>query len=189
MHLYETAIVFDSQSKAEEIEDRINNVNNFITNHGGQITSSNELGKKRLAYEINKKQYGYYVFIRFTGPGQLISLLEREYRLSENILRYLTLKVDKKQIQAEQKIAEATAAAEKPRPSEPVNETTDSKKTAAQEEVATEAVAEESSTPTEAVEAPAAEAEADQEVEKGEETAAAEKSEDDAKPETAEKKE
>lgn len=110
MHLYETAIVFDSQSKSEEIEDRINNVNQFITNHGGKITGTVEVGKKRLAYEINKKQYGYYVYVRFTGPGQLISLLEREYRLNESILRYLTLKVDKKQIHAEEKAAEQIAA-------------------------------------------------------------------------------
>ncbi|KAA3655585.1 MAG: 30S ribosomal protein S6 [Calditrichaeota bacterium] len=102
LQLYETAVVFDSQAKSEDIEERINNVKNFITNHGGKIESSEELGKRRLAYEINKKQYGFYVFLRFIGPGQLISLLEREYRLSENVLRYLTLKIGKNQLAAEQ---------------------------------------------------------------------------------------
>lgn len=105
MHLYETAIVFDSQAKSEEIEERINNVKNFITNHGGTIVSSEEVGKRRLAYEINKKQYGYYIYIRFNAQGNLIALLEREYRLSENVLRYLTLKIDKNQILAEEKSA------------------------------------------------------------------------------------
>lgn len=142
MQLYETAIVFDSQSKSEEIEDRIKNVNSFITNHGGEIVDTTDLGKKRLAYEINKKQYGYYVFIRFTGPGQLIALLEREYRLSENVLRYLTLKVDKNQISAEEKAAkmneEAAKAESEPTPAAPVEAKKESTEPVAAEVAPTE---------------------------------------------------
>ncbi len=102
MRLYETAIVIDSQLKNDEIEDLVNKFSNFITNHGGEIVEVNDWGKKRLAYEVNKRQYGYYVFIRFNGPGQIIILLEREYRLNENVLRFLTLAVDKRALKLEE---------------------------------------------------------------------------------------
>ena len=175
MRLYETAVVFDPQMKNEEIEDRISKIQNFITNHGGEIISSDEWGKKRLAYEINKKQYGYYYFTRFNGPGQLIKLLEREYRLSENILRYLTLKIDEKQLQSEQRASEKsnapTEAVKGPETKEadakPVEETV--------EEKAEEATVETVEATVETAEAPEAPAEAEVEVEVEEATEEAEK--------------
>lgn len=103
MTLYETTIVLDPQLKGGEIEEMIKKTTNFITNHGGEIVKENDWGKRRLAYEINKKQYGYFYNVRFSGPGQLIGLLEREYRLSEMILRYLTIKVDKRALKLEEK--------------------------------------------------------------------------------------
>ncbi len=107
--LYETTIVIDPQLKSTEIEDTIKKVTTFITNHGGDIVKVDEWGKRRLAYEINKKQYGYYVHIRFQAPGQIIHLLEREYKLSEAILRYLTIKVDKLALKMERILQEKQA--------------------------------------------------------------------------------
>ncbi|RMD99854.1 MAG: 30S ribosomal protein S6 [Calditrichaeota bacterium] len=116
--LYETTIVIDPQLKSVEIEEVIKKVTDFITNHGGEIVKVEEWGKRRLAYEINKKQYGYYVHIRFNASGQLVHLLEREYRLSEAILRYLTIKVHKMALKMEEEArkrqeAEAAQAQEK----------------------------------------------------------------------------
>ena len=48
-----------------------------------------------MAYEIAKKQYGYYVYIRFQCEGTLIKELEREYKLDESIIRYLTVLIPK----------------------------------------------------------------------------------------------
>ena len=131
MRLYETTVIIDPQYKSIEIEDVIKKISNFITNHGGEIVKVDEWGKRRLAYEIDKRQYGYYVHIRFTGPGQLIELLEREYRLSEAILRFLTIKVDKRALQAEALQQAQEAAAEEP--PAPVKETTETPDTPATE--------------------------------------------------------
>lgn len=109
MQIYETTFVIDAQLKPLEIEETLKKVTNFITNHGGEIIKIEEWGKRRLAYEINKKLYGHYVHIRFTGPGQLIGLLEREYRLMESMLRYLTIKLDKLALKAEAVEAERAA--------------------------------------------------------------------------------
>lgn len=107
MRLYETTIVIDSQLKPTEIEDTIKKISNFIMNHDGEIVKQEEWGKRRLAYEISKKQYGYYVHFRFQAPEQLIGLLQREYRLSETVLRYLTIKVEKLAIKKEALEAQA----------------------------------------------------------------------------------
>ena len=115
---YETTIVIDSLQKSEDTQNMVTKIENFIKNNGGTITEIEEWGKKRLAYEINRKQYGNYFHIRFEGPATLPALLENEYRLQESILRYLTVKSDprilKKRAREEEaaKSAEEDAAAE-----------------------------------------------------------------------------
>jgi len=94
LKLYETTILLDSTLKSDEMRNLIDKIVNFISNHGGNIVKVDEWGKRRLAYEINKKQYGYYVNIRFSGPAALCGLLEREYRLIDSVLRHLTAKID-----------------------------------------------------------------------------------------------
>ncbi len=102
MALYETTIVIDSFLKEEEFQNLSTKIQNFIKNNGGQIQRLEEWGKRRLAYEINRKQYGNYLHILFEGPSTLPLLLEREYRLQESILRFLTVKSDPKILAAEE---------------------------------------------------------------------------------------
>ncbi len=91
MRKYETIFVIDSLLKSDEIESIITKYEKFISANGGQIETLERWGKKRLAFEIKKRQYGYYVFIRFDGSPSMIKPLEREYRLNESILRYKTI--------------------------------------------------------------------------------------------------
>jgi len=92
---YETIFVIDSLLKMDEIDQIINKYERFLSDNGGQVETVERWGKKRLAYEIKKRQYGYYVLIRFDGPPPMIKQLEREYRLNENLLRYKTILLDK----------------------------------------------------------------------------------------------
>ncbi len=96
MRTYEAVVVIDSLLKSEEIDAVIEKVTRIINNNGGTIKNVEHWGKKRLAYEIKKRQYGYYVEMIFEGPGNIIKTLEREFRLDENILRYLSLLLDRK---------------------------------------------------------------------------------------------
>ena len=107
---YETTIVVDSFLKGDEIKDFVTKLQNFIKNNGGNVDSLEEWGKKRLAYEINRKQYANYIYILFTGPSTLPELLEREYRLEESVIRYLTVIADPRAL------AERTAAKAPPVP-------------------------------------------------------------------------
>ena len=94
MSKYETTFVIDSLKKSENMENILTKVENFIKNNGGEIGEVEDWGKKRLAYEINRKQYGNYYQIHFEGPSNLPGLLEREYRLEEGVLRFLTITSD-----------------------------------------------------------------------------------------------
>ncbi|HEX9655088.1 MAG TPA: 30S ribosomal protein S6 [bacterium] len=100
MALYETTIVIDSFLKDEDFQNLSAKIQGFIKNNGGQIQRVEEWGKRRLAYEINRKQYGNYLHILFESPSSLPVLLEREYRLLETILRFLTVKTDLKALAA-----------------------------------------------------------------------------------------
>lgn len=102
MTLYETIVVIDSMLKPDDIKNLRDRITNFISNNGGEIVRIDEWGKRRLAYEIKKKQYGIYFYIRFTAQPPFLSLLEKEYRLNESILRYLTVKLDKRALQKEE---------------------------------------------------------------------------------------
>ncbi|MCI0695813.1 30S ribosomal protein S6 [candidate division KSB1 bacterium] len=110
MKLYETTILIDSTLKSDEMRNLIDKIGNFISNHGGNIVKVDEWGKRRLAYEIKKKQYGYYVNIRFSGPAALSGLLEREYRLIDSVLRHLTVKIDPLVLKSEEESAKARRA-------------------------------------------------------------------------------
>lgn len=98
MRTYQTVFVIDSLLKIEEIDAVIEKVKRIINNNGGEVKSVDRWEKKRLAYEIKNRQYGYYVEIQFEAPSNLVKVLERDYRLDENVLRYLTVVLDNKAI-------------------------------------------------------------------------------------------
>lgn len=118
MQLYETTVIIDSALRAEDLKNLGERITSFISHNGGEVVRVEEWGKRRLAYEVKKKQYGYYLHIRFQAPPALIALLEKEYRLNESILRYLTVKVDARALKREererQRKATAAAASEEP---------------------------------------------------------------------------
>jgi small subunit ribosomal protein S6 len=107
---YETTFVIDSLLKGGEIDEIIKRYERFISANGGDVQRVQRWGKKRLAYGIKKRQYGYYVHMRFEGPGSIIKPLEREYLLNESILRYLTVTVEKQALKAEAQRKEKAAA-------------------------------------------------------------------------------
>jgi small subunit ribosomal protein S6 len=98
MQTYETIFILDSLLAPEEIDKIINRVKEMIETNGGKILTVEKWGKRRLAYEIQKKQYGFYVAIEFEGEGPIPNSLEREYNFNDKILRYLTYRYTKNKI-------------------------------------------------------------------------------------------
>lgn len=130
MQKYETIFVIDSLLKSEEIDAIIAKYEKFISANGGKIDVIEQWGKKRLAYEIKKRQYGYYVLIRFDAPGTIVKQLEREYRLNESILRYMTLRLNKQALKMLEKQQRSAPAAAPEAPKEtPENDNQEQKET------------------------------------------------------------
>jgi small subunit ribosomal protein S6 len=115
MRLYETTFVINASLDDPQIENVITRVQELITKNGGSVTMLNKWGRKRLSYPINKKTTGFYVNVEFEAPPGLNSTLERSFQLDEQILRNLTIVLDKRAIAARkaalQHAAEAAEAA------------------------------------------------------------------------------
>lgn len=117
---YETTFIVNAGLDDAQIDTVIEKVKDFIVKQGGEIIEVNKWGRKRLTFSIQKKNNGFYTCIEFKAPGDTIAKLERYYFLEENILRYLTIVLDKKAIAgkaqqaAKQALAEAEQAASAP---------------------------------------------------------------------------
>jgi small subunit ribosomal protein S6 len=110
---YETTFIVDSHLPQEQIDQTIEKFIKTLQDGGALIKLVDRWGKRRMAYEISKKQYGFYVYVRFEGPGEIVAALEHDYKLDESILRYLTIQLTKKMVEKEElkplAIAEPTA--------------------------------------------------------------------------------
>ncbi|ARA92968.1 MAG: 30S ribosomal protein S6 [Bacteroidetes bacterium] len=109
-YLYELTYIINGALSDEQIKNTVQRVTKYIEENGGQVREIDEWGTRRLAYPINKKRNGYYVNLYFEAPGELIPKLERAMEISDEILRYLTLRMDAKMIRHYER-RKATAAA------------------------------------------------------------------------------
>jgi small subunit ribosomal protein S6 len=100
MAIYETIFILDSLLAPEDIDKVIKRAEDLITGNNGKLLKTDKWGKRRLAYEIQKKQYGFYVSIEFESTGTIPVILENEYIYNDQILRYLTYRFDKNKLKA-----------------------------------------------------------------------------------------
>lgn len=98
MPIYESIVILDSLLSVEEIDKMINRIKDMIEGEKGKIISIDKWGKRRLAYDIQKKQYGFYVAIVYEGEGTVSVTLEKEYNFNDTVLRYLTYRFDKNKL-------------------------------------------------------------------------------------------
>jgi len=108
---YEFTYIINPILNEHQIKDLIQKVNSLIEEHEGTILDLEEWGSRRLAYPLKKKRNGYYVNMYFDAPGGFIARLERSMEIEDNILRYLTLRMDKKMIRHYEKRKQKAASA------------------------------------------------------------------------------
>lgn len=95
MRSYETVFIISPDLSEEERPSFIEKFKNLIKEKGGEVTNVDEWGKRRFAYEINKKTEGYYVLMNFNGEVDVPRELERVYRITDGVMRYLIVKDNK----------------------------------------------------------------------------------------------
>jgi small subunit ribosomal protein S6 len=93
---YELTYVISGVVQQNQVDDIVRKVNHLIESNDGDVLEVDEWGNQRLAYEIDRKRSGYYVNMYFKAPGSLIERLERELKINDDVLRYLTLRMDAK---------------------------------------------------------------------------------------------
>jgi small subunit ribosomal protein S6 len=86
--------IVDPGAGDEDVVKLSEGVQKIITGQGGSITKTEMMGKRRLAYEINHKKDGTYVLLEVEGSGAEIAEVERRMRVNDQILRYMTVRVD-----------------------------------------------------------------------------------------------
>lgn len=92
--VYETIYILRPDLGDEQVEQAITKYQTLLTEQGAENITIQNRGKRRLAYEIKKHRDGIYVQMDYTGPGKAIAPMERAMRLSEEVIRYLTIKQD-----------------------------------------------------------------------------------------------
>jgi len=112
---YESTFIVSPEMPTEKVEELIEKVKKAVEAANGQMKLVQQLGKKKLAYPIKKHRDGAYVYMELTGPGDMIPALENFYKVHDTIIRYLTVKVEKKPIV---KKVEAPVAEVAPAPAE-----------------------------------------------------------------------
>ena len=91
---YETMYILRPDIAEEEVNEHIEKYNKLLEKLGGKVLDSQMRGKRRLAYQIGKHREGIYVQLSHLGDGQHVSKIEKSMRLSEDVIRYMTVKQD-----------------------------------------------------------------------------------------------
>ena len=91
---YETMYILRPDIAEEEVESHANKYRDLVVESGGEIIDSQLRGKRRLAYLIGKHREGVYVQLNYSGDGKQVGPLEKAMRLSEDVIRYLTVKYE-----------------------------------------------------------------------------------------------
>lgn len=93
MNKYESVVIINPTVDEEGMKALISKFTDLI-NNDGKVEKVDELGKRKLAYEIQKNKEGYYVVFYFEANPNLISELERVYRITDEIIKFMTIKVE-----------------------------------------------------------------------------------------------
>ena len=89
---YETMYILRPDIPEEEVDSHLKKYSEILVKSGTEVLDSQMRGKRRLAYTIAKHKEGIYVQLSHKGNGQQVAILERSMRLSEDVIRYLTVK-------------------------------------------------------------------------------------------------
>ena len=97
MNKYELALVVSAKIEDEARAEVLESAKNLVTRFGGNITEVIDGGKKRLAYEIQKMNEGFYYFIQFDADSTTPNEIEQRVRIMDNVIRYLCIRRDDKE--------------------------------------------------------------------------------------------
>ena len=118
MNRYETLFVVKPTLTEEEIKSQIEKVRAVLEKEGAELVAADDMGMRKLAYPVQKNNRGYYTVLFFKAKGEVIAELERNLRINEEVIKFLTVKYSKtKELAQFNKLV--AAAIKKSQPEEP----------------------------------------------------------------------
>jgi small subunit ribosomal protein S6 len=94
MRVYEVLFIVAPNVEEGDIESLVTQFSDLATNQGAQVTKVDRMGRRRLAYPIGKFNEGHYVVLTIEGSGSEIAEIERRMRVSDAVIRYITIRID-----------------------------------------------------------------------------------------------
>ena len=94
MPFYETVFIARQDIAVPQVEALTETVKSIITDQGGSVAKVEQWGLRTLAYRVKKNRKGHYVLMNIDAPATAITEMERQMRINEDVLRYLTIRVD-----------------------------------------------------------------------------------------------
>ena len=98
MPYYENVFIARQDVSAVQVDGLIENFEKIITNAGGSIAKRENWGLRTMAYKIKKNRKGHYVLLNIDAPAPALHEMERQMRINEDILRYMTIRVDEHEV-------------------------------------------------------------------------------------------
>jgi small subunit ribosomal protein S6 len=95
MTRYETVFILNPILSDLQVKETAKKFCSVITENAGVVTNEENWGQRKLAYPIQKKKTGYYILLEFDAPTDLVAKLEIAYHRDENVMRFLTFRLDK----------------------------------------------------------------------------------------------
>ena len=118
---YECTFIVNPGLDDAQIESTVKIAEDTIVKNGGELINTDHIGRRRLAYPITKKHNGFYVCLEFEAEGRIVEKVERFLTLDENVMRYLTVMLDARELEAKRTRA-AMLLQEKEKEAEPAGE-------------------------------------------------------------------
>jgi small subunit ribosomal protein S6 len=94
MPLYEHVFLARQDASPQQVEDITNQITGVITGLGGKVAKTEQWGLRSLSYRIDKNRKAHFVMLNIDGPAAIVAEIERQERINEEVIRYLTVRVD-----------------------------------------------------------------------------------------------
>ena len=112
MRIYEELFIVRPDLPEEQIDQLIEQLTTLIASQGGNVDKSDKWGVRKLAYRVQKRGEGFYILLQFTAKPETVRELERRLRVSDEVMKFLTVRIDErlKKIDKRKKAREKRAA-------------------------------------------------------------------------------
>ncbi|MGX7742925.1 30S ribosomal protein S6 [Rhodopseudomonas parapalustris] len=94
MPLYEHVFLARQDASAQQVEELTTQITGVIEGLGGKVTKTESWGLRSLTYRMNKNRKAHFVLLNIDGPAAVVAEIERQERINEDVIRYLTVRVD-----------------------------------------------------------------------------------------------